>query len=120
MAPVLKGVKMSNSLLSSTRDGISSVTHIAKSVLAATVVFAFVSLAVPAGAEKGQSSYKHGRDLEALQNYEAAYDAYEQAYDADPRNTRYRAASPEFDFWPPRQKCTVRRYCSKRESSKRL
>ena len=75
---------MSNCLCAGIRDGILSATHVVKSVLAAKVVFAFVFLAMPAYAEKGQSSYKRGRDLEARQNYEAAYDAYERAYDADP------------------------------------
>jgi general secretion pathway protein D len=52
----------------------------------------------PALAEKGQSSYKQGRDLEARQNYEGAYASYERAYDADPRNTRYRAALTRIRF----------------------
>jgi tetratricopeptide (TPR) repeat protein len=46
-----------------------------------------VFLAIPAHAEKGQSVYKQGRDLEAAQNYESAYEAYQRAYDANPRNT---------------------------------
>lgn len=89
---------MSNCLCPGTRDGVLSATHVVKSVLAATVVFAFVFLAIPAHAEKGQSSYKRGRDLEARQNYEDAYDAYERAYDADPRNTRYRVALTRIRF----------------------
>jgi len=58
----------------------------------------FVFLAVPAHAEKGQSSYKQGRELEARQNYEGAYAFYQRAYDADPRNTRYRAALTRIRF----------------------
>ena len=63
-----------------------------KLFITAGFVLLFVFLAMPAHAEKGQSSYKRGTDLEARQNYEGAYEAYQQAYDADPRNTRYRAA----------------------------
>jgi general secretion pathway protein D len=57
-----------------------------------------ILLAMPVHAERGQSWYKQGRDLEARQNYEAAYEAYRQAYEADPRNTRYRAALTRLRF----------------------
>jgi general secretion pathway protein D len=64
----------------------------AKWFITAGFVLLFVFLAMPAHAEKGQSAYKQGTDLEARQNYEGAYEAYQKAYDADPRNTRYRAS----------------------------
>ena len=64
----------------------------AKSFITAGLVLLLVFLAMPAHAEKGQSAYKQGTDLEARQNYEGAYEAYQKAYDADPRNTRYRAS----------------------------
>jgi general secretion pathway protein D len=69
-----------------------------KSFVITGPILLFVFLAMPAHAEKGQSSYKRGRDLEASQNYEAAYDAYQRAYAADPRNTRYRAAVTRIRF----------------------
>ena len=62
-----------------------------KQFVIASGVFSFVILATPARADKGQSSYKQGRDLEARQDYEAAFDEYHRAYDANPRNTQYRA-----------------------------
>src|ERR1700738_2284169 len=65
---------------------------VAKSFITAGLVLLFVFLAMPAHAEKGQSAYKQGTDLEARQNYEGAYEAYQKAYDADPHNTRNRAA----------------------------
>ena len=74
------------------------VAYNVKSLMIAGPILLLVLLAMPAHAEKGQSSYKRGRDLEASQNYEAAYDAYQQAYDADPRNTRYRAAVTRIRF----------------------
>jgi general secretion pathway protein D len=69
-----------------------------KPFITAGAVLLFVFLAMPAQAEKGQSSYKRGTDLEASQNYEGAYEAYQQAFDADPRNTRYRAALTRIRF----------------------
>jgi tetratricopeptide (TPR) repeat protein len=56
----------------------------AKWFITAGFVLLFVFLAMPAHAEKGQSAYKQGTDLEARQNYEGAYETYKKAYDADP------------------------------------
>jgi len=75
-----------------------SATHIMKSLISVRTVFLVVLLVTPALAEKGQSSYKQGRDLEARQNYEGAYAAYQRAYDASPRDTRYRAALTRIRF----------------------
>jgi tetratricopeptide (TPR) repeat protein len=69
-----------------------------KSLITADTVFLVVLLVTPVLADKGQSSYKQGRDLEARQNYEGAYASYERAYDADPRDTRYRAALTRIRF----------------------
>lgn len=54
--------------------------------------------AVPALADKGESSYKQGRELEAQQNYEAAYEAYERAYGVNPKSVEYRAALTRLRF----------------------
>jgi general secretion pathway protein D len=70
----------------------------AKSFITAGFVLLLVFLALPALAEKGQSAYKQGTDLEARLNYEGAYEAYQKAYDADPRNTQYRAALTRIRF----------------------
>jgi len=72
--------------------------HITQSLIIAGTVFLAVLLVTPALADKGQSSYKQGRDLEARQNYEGAYDAYQHAYDSSPRDTRYRAALTRIRF----------------------
>jgi general secretion pathway protein D len=74
------------------------VAYMVKSFIITGPILLFALLALPAHAEKGQSSYKRGRDLEASQNYEAAYDAYQRAYAADSRNTRYRAAVTRIRF----------------------
>jgi len=73
-------------------------THIVRSFITAFAMLLFVFVSMPAHAEKGQSSYNQGRDLEARQNYEAAYEAYQRAYDANPRNTQYRAALTRIRF----------------------
>lgn len=75
-----------------------SAAHIMKSVTTVGAVFLVVLLVTSALAEKGQSSYKQGSDLEARQNYEGAYDAYQSAYDASPRDPRYRAALTRIRF----------------------
>jgi general secretion pathway protein D len=49
-------------------------------------------------AEKGKPSYMQGRELEAQQNYESAYEAYERAYAADPKKVEYRAALTRICF----------------------
>ncbi len=49
-------------------------------------------LTLPAAADKAKSLYDKGRDAEARQNYEAAYDFYRQAYELKPKEVRYRAA----------------------------
>ncbi len=50
------------------------------------------ALTLPALADKAKDLYEKGRDAEARQQYEAAYDFYKQAYDLKPKDLRYRAA----------------------------
>jgi general secretion pathway protein D len=50
-------------------------------------------LTAPAlAADSAGSSFKKGRDAEARQKYEEAYQFYKQAYDAKPKDLSYRAA----------------------------
>src|SRR5438105_3952761 len=58
--------------------------------LALLLVIGAVSL--PAVAESTRSLYNRGRNAEARQDYEAAYEAYKQAYSKKPQDVRYRAA----------------------------
>ena len=51
-----------------------------------------LSLTLPAAADKAKSFYNKGRDAEARQNFEQAYDFYKQAYDLKPQDLRYRSA----------------------------
>src|SRR5512147_927326 len=54
--------------------------------------------AIPAIAEKAKSFFEKGRDAEARQNYELAYDNYKQAYDLKPTEMRYRIAFERTKF----------------------
>jgi general secretion pathway protein D len=60
------------------------------------MLMATISLA--AGADKAKDLYKRGREAEARQNYEQAYDFYKQAYDLKPDNLGYRASFERLRF----------------------
>lgn len=51
-----------------------------------------------AAADKAKSLYNRGREAEARQNYEQAYDLYKQAYDLKPTNLSYRASYERLRF----------------------
>lgn len=53
---------------------------------------------LPAAADKAKSMFEKGRDAEARQNYEQAYDFYKQAYDLKPRDLRYRVSFERTKF----------------------
>src|SRR5580658_1162408 len=55
-----------------------------------------VSLAI--AADKAKSVYNKGKDAEARQNYEQAYDFYKQAYDLKPGDLTYRSAFERLRF----------------------
>jgi general secretion pathway protein D len=50
-------------------------------------------------AESAASLYKKGKDAEAAQMYEAAYELYKQAYDKDPKDLRFRVAFERTRFY---------------------
>jgi general secretion pathway protein D len=49
-------------------------------------------------ADQSKALYNKGRDAEARQNYEQAYDFYKQAYDLKPTNLSYRASFERLRF----------------------
>src|ERR1700680_550871 len=53
---------------------------------------------LPAVADSAKSLYSKGKDAEARQNYEQAYDFYKQAYDLKPGDLTYRAAFERLRF----------------------
>ncbi len=56
------------------------------------VLLLVLTLALPAAADQAKSAYNKGRDAEARQNWEQAYDFYKQAYDQKPKELKYRTA----------------------------
>ena len=60
------------------------------------VVLAVITQAI--AADKAKSVYNKGKDAEARQNYEQAYDYYKQAYDLKPGDLSYRSAFERLRF----------------------
>src|SRR5690349_16852629 len=59
----------------------------------AAIALLVVAATLPIGAaDSAKSLYNKGKDAEARQNYEAAYDFYRQAYDQKPKDLAYRAS----------------------------
>src|SRR5256885_999896 len=58
----------------------------------AAIVMLIVAITLPAAADKAKSLYNKGKDAEARQNYEQAYDYYKQAYELKPKDIQYRAS----------------------------
>jgi general secretion pathway protein D len=56
------------------------------------VLVLILSVSLPLSADQAKSFYNKGRDAEARQNYELAYDNYKRAYDLKPKDLRYRTA----------------------------
>ena len=64
----------------------------------AAVVLLVLAVTLALAADKAKSFYTKGRDAEARQNYEQAYDFYKQAYDLKPTDLSYRAAYERLRF----------------------
>lgn len=59
----------------------------------AAIALLVVAITLPIGAaESAKSLFNKGKDAEARQNYEAAFDYYKQAYEQKPRDLAYRAS----------------------------
>lgn len=59
----------------------------------ATITLLVVAMTLPIGAaESAKSLFSKGKDAEARQNYEAAFDFYKQAYELKPRDLAFRAS----------------------------
>jgi general secretion pathway protein D len=59
----------------------------------AAIALLVVAVILPIGAaDSAKSLYNKGKDAEARQNYEAAYDFYKQAYELKPRDLAYRSS----------------------------
>ena len=65
---------------------------------AAVVGLLLLVVLFAAAADKAKSFYTKGKDAEARQNYEQAYDFYKQAYDLRPTDISYRSAFERLRF----------------------
>src|SRR5882724_5227758 len=58
----------------------------------AAIVLLVLAITLPAAADKAKSFFNKGRDAEARQNYEQAYEYFKQAYELKPKDLQYRAS----------------------------
>ena len=58
----------------------------------AAITLLVLAVTLPIAADSAKSLYNKGKDAEARQNYEAAFDFYKQAYEQKPRDLAYRAS----------------------------
>src|ERR1700680_2653440 len=63
-----------------------------KRVISAAMVLLLLAVTVAIAADSAKSLYNKGKDAEARQNYEAAYDFYRQAYAQKPKDLAYRSS----------------------------
>src|SRR5438874_10039095 len=66
--------------------------------LAATAMALVLAITLPLAAESAKSLYKKGRDAEARQDPETAYEFYKKAYDQKPKELTYRASYNRLRF----------------------
>ncbi len=64
----------------------------------AAMVLLVLAVTLAIAADKAKSLYNKGKDAEARQNYEQAYDYYKQAYDLKPGELTYRSAFERLRF----------------------
>src|SRR3954469_25349000 len=64
----------------------------------AAIFLLVVAVTLPAAADKAKDLYHKGRDAEARQNYEEAFDLYKQAYQLKPDDLQYRASTQRMQF----------------------
>jgi general secretion pathway protein D len=67
-------------------------------IRSAAMVLLVLAVTVAIAADKAKSIYTKGKDAEARQNYEQAYDYYKQAYDLKPGDLTYRTAFERLRF----------------------
>ena len=64
----------------------------------AALLLVVVAITLPAIADKAHSLWNKGKDSEARQDYEKAYDYYQEAFSLKPKDLRYRAAYERIKF----------------------
>src|SRR6201998_4446906 len=63
-----------------------------------TIVCCVLAVTLPLGAESAHSAYNKGRDAEQRQDYERAFEYYQEAYRQKPKDLRYRTAYEHTKF----------------------
>jgi general secretion pathway protein D len=69
-----------------------------RAIRPALICFLLLVGIMPTVAESSRSLYKKGKDAEARQNFEQAYDFYKQAFDQNPKELSYRTAYERLRF----------------------
>ncbi len=64
----------------------------------AAIFLLVLAITLPAAADKAKTLYQKGRDAEARQNYEEAFDYYKQAFLLKPGDLQYRASTQRMQF----------------------
>ena len=64
----------------------------------AALVLVILAVSLPAAADHAHALYDKGKDAEARQDYEQAYDYYQQAFSLKPKDLRYRTAFEHIKF----------------------
>lgn len=67
-------------------------------IRSAAMVLLVLAVSLAIAADKAKTVYNKGKDAEARQNYEQAYDFYKQAYDLKPGDLTYRSAFERLRF----------------------
>jgi general secretion pathway protein D len=67
-------------------------------IRSAAMVLVLAAVTLAPAADNAKSLYNKGKDAEARQNYEQAYDCYKQAYDLKPGDLSYRSAYERLRF----------------------
>jgi len=64
----------------------------------ATLLFVVLAITLPAAADKAHTLWNKGRDAEQRQDYEKAYEYYQEAFSLKPKDLRYRTAYEHIKF----------------------
>ena len=64
----------------------------------ATLLFVVLAITLPAAADKAHTLWNKGRDAEQRQDYEKAYEYYQEAFSLRPKDLRYRTAYEHIKF----------------------
>ena len=64
----------------------------------ATIVFVVLAVTLPVAADSARTNYNKGMDAEKRQDYERAFEYYQEAYRQKPKDLRYRTAYEHTKF----------------------